>query len=216
MGKKNGITVTHFDARSLSESELDLFLLYMSAKQKSTALYELHALFPEGWVLPLLSLIQGRTLKIPSAKMLNRYKEYIKIYSFVSKGGFTSTAYEKAAMRFRRKVENIQHTVEAVVDVLKSVEPDTLDYSKMTKAELVEELEWRDREYSRQDKSLKWWLTHLLKELEVPEGQSRPSELKRIIRHVREVLIEGRKVFKGKENYGRWRLRRDVLEDEKG
>ena len=102
---------------NLTKEENDLFLEFLRKSNKSPAYDFVYKLLGEDW-LEFMDILSGTTFKVPNQRTLFRYAEYIKIYCYISKHGFSLEAVKNATRIYNKKMVFVKSAINRVSEVL--------------------------------------------------------------------------------------------------
>lgn len=106
-----------FSSVNLSELEKDTFVKYLQYSINSPVLEFVRYLLGDDY-LKFIDILSGTTFKIPSSKSLERDLEYVRIYTYIKKRGFTESSIRSASKSFGKTVSTIKKSVYKVSKVL--------------------------------------------------------------------------------------------------
>lgn len=114
-------TVGKLSLVRLSDREKEVLLEVMREESGDT-LYEFISFFLGEDFLKFLDTFSGQRLNVPDRDRVVKLVNYVKIYAFVEKGGFSEEVYDKAALLFEKRrasVVRIVAKLNRILDKLK-------------------------------------------------------------------------------------------------
>ena len=92
-----------FSTYKLTNQEKDLFAEYLQHVMNNPVIEFVRYLLGDDY-LKFIDILSGTTFKIPSSKSLEKDLESVRIYIYVSKGGFTEESIKSASKIFGKTV----------------------------------------------------------------------------------------------------------------
>lgn len=81
-----------FDLNSMSDMDVENFVRYLVGILRSTVYMDFFQIYGER-LMTFLNLFQGKSVKFPKVGLLNKYKFYVRVYTYIELRGFTPEAY---------------------------------------------------------------------------------------------------------------------------
>ena len=106
-----------FDFSNMSSHEIKNYVAYLVGTSRNPIYHTFHQVFGRR-LMTFLNIFQGRSVRVPKVGLLNKYKFFVKVYTYVDKHDYTEEAYEKASAIFDRRVDQLKVMVERVSKVV--------------------------------------------------------------------------------------------------
>ena len=99
-----------FSTIELSEQEKNIFAEYLQHSMNTPIIEFVRYLLGDDY-LKFIDILSGTTFKIPSSKSLERDLEFVRIYLYVSRRGFTEEAFKMASKSFNKTAITVKRIV---------------------------------------------------------------------------------------------------------
>lgn len=106
-----------FSSYDLSAQEKDTFAEYLQHSMNNPAIEFIKYLMGDDYI-KFIDIMSGVTLKIPSAKSLERDLESVKIYLYVKRGNFTDDSIREASRIYNKTILTAKRYILKVAKVL--------------------------------------------------------------------------------------------------
>lgn len=106
-----------FSTMELSDNEKDVYAEYLQHSMNTPILEFVRYLLGDEY-LKFIDILSGTTLKIPSSRTLERDLEFVRIYTFVFKRGFSDESFKTACRSFGKTIITIRRAVMKVAKTL--------------------------------------------------------------------------------------------------